>query len=88
VTPDEARQLAREQNDRDHAAGLLPSRHVTDEAVLAKVARLVLASGNHDAGRAEPENGNGPPPSPRAGRRSSSAATAAQVGGRTGAGSS
>jgi hypothetical protein len=60
VTGAEARQIAREQNDADHAAGLLPSRYVECEATLAKVARLVLA---------EPADDGGPPPSPRAGRR-------------------
>jgi hypothetical protein len=54
VTPEEARKVARRQNDADHAEGLLPSRHVEDEAVLAKIARLVLASGEHDGGSAEP----------------------------------
>jgi hypothetical protein len=32
---------ARRQNDRDHAAGRLPSRHVEDPATLEKVAALI-----------------------------------------------
>ncbi len=73
MTPEKARQVAREQNDRDHAAGLLPSRYVEDEAVLAKVARLVLASGSQDTSATEPADANGGPPS-AAGRRSAAAA--------------
>jgi hypothetical protein len=38
------RAIAREQNDADYAAGRMPSRYVTDEAVLAAVARIVLDS--------------------------------------------
>jgi len=83
VTPEKARQVAREQNDRDHAAGLLPSRYVEDEAVLAKVARLVLASGSQDTSATEPENADGAPSS--ATRRRHAAAAAAQRERATGA---
>jgi hypothetical protein len=69
VTAEEARQLAREANDRDHAAGLLPSRYVEDALVLAKVARLVLASGEHGAGSAEPGDANDGPRERSKGRR-------------------
>jgi hypothetical protein len=37
--------IAREQNDRDHAAGRLPSRYVEDPAVLDKVARIMTDDG-------------------------------------------
>jgi hypothetical protein len=42
MTPLDLRQIAIEQNDRDHAAGLLPSRYVQDEATLRAVARILL----------------------------------------------
>jgi hypothetical protein len=80
VTPDEARELARRQNDADAAAGLLPSRYVTDEAVLREVARLVLASGNHDSGSAEPANANGGPPTTQTTRRHAVAPVAQREG--------
>ncbi len=41
MTPEEARRIAKQQNDDDHAAGRLPSRYVEDEGVLLQVARLV-----------------------------------------------
>jgi hypothetical protein len=41
LTPAELREAAIRQNDRDHAAGLLPSRYVEDPSVLAEVARLL-----------------------------------------------
>ena len=44
MTPAEAREIAVAQNDRDHAAGLLPSRYVEDQAVLDRVARLLPAA--------------------------------------------
>ncbi len=40
--PKELREVARRQNDADHAAGRLPSRYVTDPEVLAKVARILV----------------------------------------------
>ena len=39
---EELREVARAQNDADHQAGLLPSRHVEDRVVLGRVAALVL----------------------------------------------
>jgi hypothetical protein len=41
MTPAELREAAIAQNDRDHAAGLLPSRFVEDVGVLTRVAGLL-----------------------------------------------
>jgi hypothetical protein len=55
VTPAELREAAIRQNDRDHAAGLLPSRYVEDPSVLTEVARLLRgtqhANGKRPAAR-------------------------------------
>ncbi len=45
MSPAELREIARQQNDADHAAGKLPSRYVEDPAVLAAVARIVVEFG-------------------------------------------
>jgi hypothetical protein len=37
--------IAREQNDRDFAAGLLPTRYVEDVSVLDQVAVLIVGAG-------------------------------------------
>jgi hypothetical protein len=50
--------VAHRQNDRDYAAGLLPSRHVTDEAVLHQVA-AILHEHRQAAGRPEAVAGDG-----------------------------
>jgi transcriptional regulator with XRE-family HTH domain len=50
MTPAELREAARKQNDRDHAAGLLPSRYVEDPAVLDRVARLLPGTEHRDGG--------------------------------------
>jgi hypothetical protein len=44
------REVARAQNDADHAAGLLPSRYVEDDRVLHQVAGLLLAPGDTKKG--------------------------------------
>lgn len=36
------REVARQQNDADHAAGLLPSRYIEDDVVLHRVAGLLV----------------------------------------------
>ena len=54
MSPAELREAARAQNDRDHAAGLLPSRYVEDPGMLARVARLLNASQH-----AAPQSGGG-----------------------------
>jgi hypothetical protein len=46
LTPAELREAAIRQNDRDHEAGLLPSRYVEDPGVLDKVARLLHGTGH------------------------------------------
>ena len=48
MSPAELRTAARAQNERDHAAGLLPSRYVEDPGVLARVARLLAEAGADD----------------------------------------
>jgi hypothetical protein len=80
VTPAERERIraaAVAANDADHAAGLLPSRYVEDEGVLAKVARLILASAQRtdrpNTGSAQPTHADGAP-SPR--RRPTAAAAA------------
>ena len=50
MTPAEAREIAVAQNDRDHLAGLLPSRRVEDPAVLDRVARLLPSAEHNDGG--------------------------------------
>jgi hypothetical protein len=44
MTPEQIRQVAREQNERDFEAGIMPTRHVEDLDALMKVARLLLAA--------------------------------------------
>jgi hypothetical protein len=53
MTPAELREAAIAQNDRDHLAGLLPSRHVEDVGVLTRVAGL-LADVDPAAGDGRP----------------------------------
>jgi hypothetical protein len=50
VTPAELREAARAQNERDAAAGLLPSRYVEDVGVLTRVAGLLADVDQADDG--------------------------------------
>jgi hypothetical protein len=43
-------QIAREQNDRDHAAGLLPSRYVQDAGLLSQLAGILIAAASEGEG--------------------------------------
>jgi hypothetical protein len=43
------REVAHQQNDTDHAVGLLPSRYVEDEVVLHRVAGLLLSGRKESA---------------------------------------
>jgi hypothetical protein len=53
MSRDDLARIAREQNDRDHAAGLLPSRYVEDVAVLTRIAGMLLdGQGEGGGGRA------------------------------------
>jgi hypothetical protein len=53
MTPAELREAAIAQNDRDDAAGLLPSRYVEDVGVLTRIAGL-LADVDHPDGDGRP----------------------------------
>ena len=53
MTPAELREAAIAQNNRDHAAGLLPSRYIEDVGVLTRVAGL-LADVDHPDGGGRP----------------------------------
>jgi hypothetical protein len=50
MTALDLREVARAQNDRDHAAGLLPSRYVEDEVTLQRVAALLQAQASKEGG--------------------------------------
>jgi hypothetical protein len=52
MTRDDLRQVAVAQNDRDYAAGKLPSRHVEDESVLRKIVLLLGQEGGGGRGEA------------------------------------
>jgi hypothetical protein len=41
MTPGEIAEVARQQNDRDFAAGRMPTRHVEDVGVLTRVAIIM-----------------------------------------------
>jgi hypothetical protein len=42
MTPVDLAEVARQQNDRDFAAGRMPSRYVENVGVLAQVAEILL----------------------------------------------